>query len=118
MMILWWLCPTALALSLSIYWAVSSTTSSLAHHKDQMLFGIHARWPPVKAAFCCRCPWEVTSAGRSMQCLGGRWVEGVEMWAGRQVGVGPGGQVIGLDNELTGCGLQDVGASTVLRKHQ
>ena len=104
MMILWWLCPTALALSLSICWAVSSTTSSLAHHKDQMLFGIHARWPPVKAAFCCRCPWEVTSAGSSMQCLGGRWVEGVEMWAGRQVGVGAAEQVVGWTMSLWAVG--------------
>ena len=69
-----------------------------------MLFGIEAHWPPVRAAFCCLCLGEETSAGSSMQCLGGRWVVGVKMWAGRQVGVGPGGQVVGWTMSLWAVG--------------
>ena len=69
-----------------------------------MLFSIEARWLPVKAAFCCLCPKGATSAGSSMQCVGGRWIGGVEMWVGRQVRVGLGGQVLGWTTSFWAVG--------------
>ena len=85
---------------------------------QKMLFGIEARWLPVKAAFCCLCPKGV-DLGWKLDAMCGWALD----WGSRDVGwetsAGRAGWTgVGLDNKLAGCGLQDVGDSTVLRRHQ
>ena len=84
---------------------------------EKMVFGIEARWLPVKAAFCCRGPrghlgWKLDAMCGWALDMGSRYVKW-ETSAGRA-----GWKGVGLDNKLAGCGLQDVGDSTVLRRHQ